>query len=707
MTTTSRGARKRVPERTATVGGRQQRTDIQALRAAAVMSVVLYHLWPNRLSGGFVGVDIFFVISGFLITGHLVREVELTGRIRLAAFWAARARRLLPASLLTLLVTAVAVIVWVPRTLWEQFLSEVMASALYFQNWLLASNSVDYLAADNIASASQHFWSLSVEEQFYVFLPLLIGVGVAVAAVTRIPKARLILALLVVVTVVSFVHGVWLTSTDPGPAYFSTFTRMWEFGVGGLASFVPPAVAGLSRRRAWAYVVLTLGGVGLIAASFVVIDSGTEFPGYAAALPVAGTALVLRWGATTVVSAVGRWWPVALLGRISYAVYLWHWPILVILPFITLHALTTTEKIGILVSTVLVAWASTVLFEEPLRFRWAPRLRPVTLIGVVAAAMVPVLAVSIAGRVVVDRDRDDVRVELASVLADPPECFGAAAMDPDAPDCLNPELKGMVVPAAAEAANDESTEVGCWSGYESGDLNVCSFGPETGYDLRIAAVGDSHTTALISAWKEIAETHHWRIDVAGHVGCYWSTAARRQTSADQARTCQEWKDALSDRLSTPGAYDAVIATHATSLSIERPEDGRSREEGVVDGLVEAWTTQVPAGTRIIALVDNPQTQKTNAQCVERFGASDPDRCATPRRVGFEKFDGSAEAVKRVPTASLVDMSDFYCRSTVCPSVIGGVNVYRDRTHLTNTFVLTLAPYLGDAIESALKDQGLQ
>ncbi|MET0929133.1 MAG: SGNH hydrolase domain-containing protein, partial [Aeromicrobium sp.] len=156
----------------------------------------------------------------------------------------------------------------------------------------------------------------------------------------------------------------------------------------------------------------------------------------------------------------------------------------------------------------------------------------------------------------------------------------------------------------------------------------------------------------------------------------------------------------------PGTYDAVIATHATSLSIERPKDGRSREQAVVDGLVDAWTTQVPPDTRIIALVDNPQTQETNSQCVERHGATDPDRCATSRRYGFEKFDGSAEAVERVPTASLVDMSDYYCGPAVCPSVIGGVNVYRDRTHLTNTFVLTLAPYLGDAIESALRDQSL-
>jgi peptidoglycan/LPS O-acetylase OafA/YrhL len=148
------------------VGRHRLRTDVQALRAVAVMAVVLYHLWPNRLSGGFVGVDVFFVISGYLITGHLLREVDRTGTVRLGRFWAARARRLLPASLLTLLVTAVAVLLVVPRSLKDQFLTDVLASAVYVQNWNLAGDAVDYLAADNRPSASQHFWSLSVEEQF-------------------------------------------------------------------------------------------------------------------------------------------------------------------------------------------------------------------------------------------------------------------------------------------------------------------------------------------------------------------------------------------------------------------------------------------------------------------------------------------------------------------------------------------------------------
>ena len=168
------------------------------------MAVVLYHLWPNRLSGGFVGVDVFFVISGFLITGHLLREIDRTGSVSLTRFWAARARRLLPASLLVLTATAVAVLVAVPRSLQERFLAEVLSSAFYVQNWKLAGDAVDYLAADNRPSASQHFWSLSVEEQFYVFLPLLVLAAVVVARRLGVRPARVVLAVLVLVTVASF-----------------------------------------------------------------------------------------------------------------------------------------------------------------------------------------------------------------------------------------------------------------------------------------------------------------------------------------------------------------------------------------------------------------------------------------------------------------------------------------------------------------------
>jgi peptidoglycan/LPS O-acetylase OafA/YrhL len=678
------------------------RTDIQALRAVAVMSVVLFHLWPNRLPGGFVGVDVFFVISGYLITAHLVREVEHTGRLRLGRFWAARARRLLPASLLTLLATAVAVMLIVPRSLWDQFLSEVIASASYVQNWLLAANSVDYLAAENVPSPVQHFWSLSVEEQFYVAVPLLLCLAIGVGKVVAAPRLHLVAGVLSAVTVASITYCLYLTSINPGVAYFSTFTRMWEFGLGGLASFAAPAVAGLARGRAVAHAAATLGGGLAIVVSFFMIDSRTPFPGYAAMLPVLGTFAVVRWGGSTFATALGSLQPAAELGRISYALYLWHWPLIILVPFITLRDLGTTDKLIILVLAISISSASTRLVEEPMRFSVARKARPRVVLLAVVVAMVPILFVTAAGKAAVENDRAGHLAEAARVLEQSPDCLGAESRDPAHPHCDDVSFRS-IVPAPAAALYDRTPHKGCNIGVNEAGLSSCSVGPATGYSLHLAAVGDSHNRTLMPAYLWMAERYNWRIDVIGRPGCYWTTAQqdREYRPLHQRELCDRWRADLGMRLDG-GGYDAVLTTHATADSIE-PRDGLTYEETAVQGMVEAWTTQTPDDVPVIAILDNPQAEESNTPCVERFGATDPHRCAASREWALRRFDGSAEAVAQVDKASLVDMTPFFCDARTCPSVIGGVMVYRDHTHLTATYVASLAPYISRAVITALRN----
>ncbi len=699
---------ERVPaDRPAATSSHPLRTDVQALRAIAVMSVVLFHLWPNRLPGGFVGVDVFFVISGYLITSHLVREVDKTGRLRLGRFWAARARRLLPASLLALLVTAVAVIVVVPRSQWNQFLSEVIASASYVQNWLLAANAVDYLAADNPPSPAQHFWSLSVEEQFYVALPLLLCLAIVIGKVVAVPRMRLVAAVLVVVSLASFGYCLYLTAVNPGVAYFSTFTRMWEFGLGGLASFAAPAVVGLTRGRATAHAAVTLAGGLAIVVSFLLIDPATPFPGYAALLPVLGTVAVVRWGGSTFATTIGALQPAAELGRISYALYLWHWPLIILVPFITYRDLGMTDKLLVLAMAVSLSSVSTRLVEEPIRFSFAQRLRPRTVLIAVAVAMVPVLAVPALGRAAVDQDQDGHAAELARVLEENPRCLGAASMDPDR-ECINPALRDVVVPHPADALSDRTDHQACVAAPSETTFRMCTIGPMRGYDLHLAAVGDSHNRTLAPAYTWMAEQYNWRIDMIGRAGCYWTTAEldHEGRPADQRANCERWNSELAERLQQPGAFDAVITTHATADTLE-PRPNTTNEQTAVQGMAEAWQTQTPADVPVVAVLDNPRVKDTNTPCVERFGKTDPDRCATPREWALRKFDGSAEAVDLVDKASLIDMTDFYCGRKTCPAVIGGVMVNRDLSHLTATYVKTLAPYMGREVAAALRKHGVR
>ena len=255
------------------------RPEVQALRALAVAIVVVYHFWPTVLRGGFVGVDVFFVISGFLITGGLVRESLSTGRLTLGAFWSRRIRRLLPSALIVLAATAIATALLLPRNTWIDTFRQITASALYVQNWVLASDSVDYLASENAASPVQHFWSLSVEEQFYIAIPVLMAITLLVVrSRARLRKPALVI-LLATITVVSLAYSAYATQKSPASAYFETTTRAWEFALGGLLVFVP---VGASRFfPAVRAVVGWLGWVGILVVA-VTYNNQTPFPGVAA-----------------------------------------------------------------------------------------------------------------------------------------------------------------------------------------------------------------------------------------------------------------------------------------------------------------------------------------------------------------------------------------------------------------------------------------
>jgi len=668
------------------------RTDIQALRAIAVGSVMLYHLWPNKLTGGYVGVDVFFAISGFLITSHLLAEIEATGRLRPGRFWARRAKRLVPASTLVLLLTAIGVVTSVPRNLWGQFFDEIIASTVQAQNWLLAHNSVDYLAANNTPSPTQHFWTLSAEEQFYIALPLLLLVAIAVSRVVHLSSRRVILVSLVLTITSSLGYSIWLTSTTPGVAYFSTLTRAWEFGAGALL-----ASAGVSRRLRRALPWLGVAGI-LVAC--VLFDARTPFPGIAAALPVLGTIAVIWSGGGSTFARLGAMAPVALLGRVSYAAYLWHWPLIVLMPYILHRSLGPIDKVEIISATVLLAWLSTTFVEDPIRFR--PRLlgrrRPIVVAAWSAAAMTIVIGFSSAaayGQVV--RERQLAR-DTHKVVAEMPRCLGAQAMDPVLAPCDNPHLGGVLIPDPAQAKSDDDNLAECWGMQPAGIPKVCHLGPSRGYSKSIIAVGDSHNNTLIGVYRRIAEHMNWRIDVAGEGGCYLTTARQWQSSKGGELVCRSWRDGVTN-LSRRGGYDAIIVTHSDRDRPVVPRRGETAQRATVRGLVGAWRNlpDVP----IIAIRDNPSMPGDNLSCVTEHPKTAAQVCAASRMSGLANFDGQAEAVAQIAKAHLVDLTSFYCTASLCSPVIGHVLVYRDSGHITATYAGTLSPYIERQVVTAM------
>jgi peptidoglycan/LPS O-acetylase OafA/YrhL len=692
-----------VPHRDSTAAYRERgfRPDIQALRAIAVGSVLLYHLWPGRVPGGFVGVDVFFVISGYLITGHLLRDLEGTGRVRLARFWVRRARRLLPASLLVLGLVAVATVTVVPLSQRAGFLREVLASTFYVENWSLARQSVDYLAADNAPSPVQHYWSLGAEEQFYVVVPLLL---IAIAwLVRRQPQRRhvvlpLVLAALAVLSLALSIHQ---TVSAPGVAYFSTATRAWEFLLGGLLAALGHGPRGLLDQ---ARIQATLGWAGLLAiisAAFL-FDGSTAFPGYAAALPVLGAAAAIAAGPRGPVALLARLRPITFLGDISYAVYLWHWPLIVLVPAATGEELGLIGRCAILLVTIALAWASTRFVEEPLRNR--PRSldgrRPVLVVATAAAlatAFVATLAVVGTAQARSEVDRLQARAE--QLLADGDlSCLGAnRAVHPRG--C--PDFGDVLVPAPAAAAEDDGNDLACWAGTEESTPRFCSFGRTTDPTLRVLAIGDSHNNSLIPAWRGLAEERGWSLDVTGRAGCSWSTGAQAHPAKTFREQCRDWKQAVAGHLADHPAYDLILTTSRQAGTLNEATGGETREEATIAALHAAWASQIRRGSVVVAVRDVPQARPDVIECVEREGIAAASRCGAAPDRAFAGYDALTPAVDRTPGSALIDLRDVFCTAQGCAPVIGNVVVYIDPQHVTATFARTLVPVLGQRLDRAL------
>lgn len=676
----------------------QQRPDIQGLRAVAVGSVLLYHLWPNRITGGFVGVDVFFVISGFLIGSHLLRELEKTGGIRLGRFWARRAKRLLPASLLVLGLVAVAGVTIVPLSERGDVLKEVVGSAFYVQNWVLASQSVDYLAIGEAPSPIQHYWTLSTEEQFYILLPLILAVLALAVRRSGIEARRLVVPVLALLTAGSLAYSVHLTATEPGIAYFSTFTRAWEFLGGALFACV---AAPLGRR---VRSVLGWAGAAAILATVFLYDGSTPFPSYTAALPVLGTIGVLAAVDTGPVALASRFRPFTWIGDISYAIYLWHWPLIVLLPYVTEVPLTTLQKLGIGAVTLVLAWASTKFVEDPVRF--SPRLlgggRSSRAVGAWMLAVTCVVAgFAVVGVQQAAQDQRDLQARADQIIRDGDiECLGAGALT-NADTC--PDLGDVLVPPPSAAGEDDYNRTDCWATYGVSEPQICTIEPDGDPTLRVLAVGDSHNNVYLPVYEQMAADLGWEVDVAGRAGCSWST--REQVNAVEARRteCSAWKQGIADHLASVEPYDVVITTSVQSGDLADPAAGETPEEATLEGVRDAWQSQIDRGSVVVAIQDNPIARPDVVQCVERIGIDAATACDLPRDEALRGYDALAAAVEETPGSALVTIRDFLCDDELCSPVVGNVVVYRDVSHMSATFVRTLAPFVIERVEAAINE----
>lgn len=347
-------------------GGQRFRPDIEGLRAVAVGLVLLFHGYGNPVTGGFLGVDVFFVISGFLITNLLLAEQIKQGRISIPNFYARRVRRILPASALVVICTVVATYHYLGFISGNEAATDAKWTAVFLANIRFALVQTDYFGSQLPPSPLQHMWSLGVEEQFYVVWPSLFALLVVIVGGARHRNA--LAATLVLIIGASFTWSVVQTISNPTWAYFSPLTRAWELALGALVAVLAPTIGRL--RTGWPTELMAAAGLIGIALSAFIIDPSTPYPGSAVAFPVVSTALVMAAGCASVDTVVGRALsvrPMQWVGARSYSLYLWHWPLLVIAARYVGDGLSSVQNTGLLVLAVVASALTYRLVENPVR----------------------------------------------------------------------------------------------------------------------------------------------------------------------------------------------------------------------------------------------------------------------------------------------------------------------------------------------------
>ncbi|MET9634011.1 acyltransferase family protein [Lentzea sp. NPDC006480] len=665
-----------------------QRGDIQGLRALAVGVVLLYHLRPSWLPGGFVGVDVFFVISGFLIIGTLTNELRRTGTVSLRDFYARRIRRLLPAATATLLAVVAAVVVLLPESRWPDFLREVVGSALNAQNWLLAVLSNNYGHATAGASPVQHYWSLAVEEQFYLVIPLLLIASAALAGRFNAAKARYAAGAVALVTVASFAFSVYYTPVNHGAAYFVTPTRMWELGIGGLTAM---ALHRVTLTRAVREVLGWLGFAAVLVAT-VLYTTDLEFPGYVAALPVLGTAAMLACAGTSLAGLLSVR-PVRYVGDISYSLYLWHWPVIVVILELSGHdRLSKKEMLIALAVSFVLAALSKHFIEDPFRRNRFGRRRGTYLFGLI------LVVVSVVAASVPWYTAEKHLTQLASRTALDADHPGAMALDPKAPKPVPAGVPLLPDPAVANEDGPYSGGDGDCHVYSLNyAANACSWG-DTSSPKSVVVLGDSHaaqyTTPLID-FARGAGLGNWKVRAMTRNGCPFNAVAPSEAGTP-ITVCSDQNRAVLDRVKALKPNLVVLSGMSRESYLNDLKwTWKSREE-MVSGYREMLTAFTGAGIPVAVIKDLPRPNGQVPRCLER-NAGDPAACGTPRAEAFQgEGDPLVAASEGVAGVKVVDLTPWYCNADICPATVGNVVVYRNN-HVTNTYARTLATPLLTAL----------
>jgi peptidoglycan/LPS O-acetylase OafA/YrhL len=648
------------------------RTDVEGLRALAIVIVLLAHAGLPIAAGGYVGVDVFFVISGFLITRLLVGELDRTGSLSLPRFYARRVRRLMPQALTAIVAVAVVSRLVLSPLEADAALRDVMAAGVYAMNWHLSAQSVDYFASGAADGPLDHFWSLAVEEQFYLVWPLLL----------LVLGRRWVAPALAAICAASLVYAVQRVGASPEQAYFSAGTRAWELALGGLLA---PALAGRRLGR-WQAAAAGWAGLAAIGCATFVFGPDTAMPALPALVPALGAAALVAAGTSATPAAPTRLLsirPVRFVGRVSYAWYVWHWPVL-ILAVAVVGPLSPAAGLAVIGASFVPTIVTHRWIEEPIR-RSRIRVRTAVLAAPATAALILVVAAAIAGSI-------PSPPTLAAGMAEGAEQLERTYTFQRSATALRP------TPLTADDDRGRSYEDGCLADAAATRSPRCVYGDHSSRTT-VVLFGDSHAMQFFPALEPIALRRRWRLVQLTKSGCPPAAVDVIYTPLNRAYPeCDAWR---ADTFARVARERPALVIVAASVDYAVVENGRRLATA-------AGTAALAAGyratlqrlrrivPRVAVIVDPPKPPWDVPNCVSK-ALQQLWRCAFRRGAAVARANVMAAGARRVRGVRVIDTADRFCLRRICPAVIGNVLVYRRTGHITATYAATLAPWLEDKL----------
>jgi peptidoglycan/LPS O-acetylase OafA/YrhL len=690
-----------------------RRPDIEGLRGIAVLLVLVFDAQVPPLTGGFVGVDVFFVISGYVITGLLLATMA-GGRISLAEFYARRARRILPSAGVVLVATLALGWLVLPPLRLQDTTRDALAATFWLGNWRFVDLQTDYFTTGLEASPVLHYWSLGVEEQFYLAWPSLFVLLAGAHRRARSPERSPLTWALAGLTALSLTLNLWFTTVSAPLAYLGSPTRAWQFGLGGLAAVLLPSsrpataagrrsataswrtqqAAPRSRRELRTATPVVRDplppaagwlGLGAIAVSTVTFDATTSYPGAAALLPTLGTVAVLVGGAGYRTAAALLSHPALRgIGHLSYPWYLWHWP-LVVLAEAALGPLSWPLRLLVVLASAGPAWVTSRLVEQPIRSSRVLSRRPALGLQVgLLAVMVPVIGISLT-MVGTTRALAHDAVLLAAAPATAADPFGAARTPGH----------GSVRPAPAQARADlPDYPPECEVSVAALTSPPCRVGT---VGAHVVLIGDSHAAQWVSVVEAIAAEHGWSTELLLKGGCPLPAVSVSPTQLGRRFTeCDTWRENTLRRLASEPRPTMIFAASLNHYPASAAQ--------VSAGWKRVATRLAAVGVPVVYLVDTPYLRDDVPVCLSGALSHWAD-CARPR----------TEVISPDPVTALirsgavhgitpVDVNPLLCPASgsTCPAVLGSTLLYRDGSHLTDTATRRLQP----AVENSLRRQGV-